>query len=236
MEFWEILPEFTDTAKAYQDFIDAVYKLYPGSDLEWRWVIADLDKLVGETLQVGILSLTDLGKYHRDFMAITTFLITKNHILPAEQSCAFTWGFSLELWNRVAHCLQLKLPDHCPDNPYTLKKIHDAACFVFHGTTLYTFVYDDQRQSTQTTAAVVKVEPTIKTEDFTALLDVMKQSLRLVTKVIRVSLHLFAISIATFVEAVILKIAVMFSRSISVTVSVYFTMMGALPFQADVSF
>ena len=104
---------------------------------------------------------------------------------------------------------------------------------MLHGTTSYTFVYDHQRQSTQTTAAVVKVEPTIKTEDFTALLDVMKQSLRLVTKVIRVSLHLFAISIATFVEAVILKIAVMFSRSISVTVSVYFTMMGALPFQAE---
>ena len=175
MELWEILPEFTDTAKAYQDFIDAVYKLYPGSDLEWRWVITDMDKLVGEMLQVGILSLTGLAKYHREFMAITTFLITKNCILPAEQSCVFTWGFPPELWNRVAHCLQLKLPDHCPDNPYTLEEIHDTACFVLHGTTSYTFVYDDQWQSTQTTAAVVKVEPTIKTEDFTALLDVMKQ-------------------------------------------------------------
>ena len=33
-ELWEILPEFADTAKTYQDFVDAVYKLYPGSDLE----------------------------------------------------------------------------------------------------------------------------------------------------------------------------------------------------------
>ena len=33
-ELWEILPEFADTAKTYQDFVDAVYKLYPGSDSE----------------------------------------------------------------------------------------------------------------------------------------------------------------------------------------------------------
>ena len=71
-----------------------------------------MDKLVGETSRVGILSLADLGKYHREFMAITTFLITKNHILPAEQSRMFAHGFPPELWNRVAHHLQLKLTDH----------------------------------------------------------------------------------------------------------------------------
>ena len=33
-ELWEILPEFADTAKTYQNFVDGVYKLYPGSNLE----------------------------------------------------------------------------------------------------------------------------------------------------------------------------------------------------------
>ena len=117
VELWEILPEFADTAKMYQDFVDEVYKLYPVSDSEQWWAIADMDKLVGETLRVGILSLMDLGKYHREFMAITMFLIVKNHILPTEQSHAFTWGFPSELWNRVTHHLQLKLPDHFPDDP-----------------------------------------------------------------------------------------------------------------------
>ena len=32
MELWEILPEFADTAVSYQQFVDAVYKLYLGSD------------------------------------------------------------------------------------------------------------------------------------------------------------------------------------------------------------
>ena len=175
-ELGEILPEFADTAKMYQDFVDAVYKLYPGSDSEQHWVIANMDKLVGETLWVGILSLADLGKYHREFMVITTFLIAKNCISPAEQSCAFTCGFPLELWNRVAHWLQLKLPDHFPDDPYTLEEIHDAARFVLHGTASYALVYNDQWQAAQTSTAVTKAEPTIKMEDFTALLDVMKQA------------------------------------------------------------
>ena len=106
-ELWEILPEFADTVKTYQDFMDAVYKLYPGSDSEQRWAIADMDKLVGETSWVGILSLTDLGRYHREFMAITTFLITKNCISPAKQSRVFAHGFPPELWNRVATAFNL---------------------------------------------------------------------------------------------------------------------------------
>ena len=135
-----------------------------------------MDKLVGETLRVGILSLVDLGKYHREFMVITMFLIAKNRILPAEQSHAFMHGFPLALWNRVAHRLQLKLPYHFPDDPYTLEEIHDATCFVLHCTASYALVYDDQRQAAQMSTVVTKAEPAIKTEDFTALLDVMKQA------------------------------------------------------------
>ena len=43
-------------------------------------------------------------------------------------------------------------------------------------------------------------------------------------------------SVATFAVEVILKIAATFLRSIFVTVSAYFMMMGVSPFQADTSF
>ena len=85
-ELWEILPEFTDAATSYQEFVDAVYKLYPGSDAERCWLIGDMEKLVGEASRVGISLLTDLGKYHREFIAMTTFLITKNCISATKQS------------------------------------------------------------------------------------------------------------------------------------------------------
>ena len=85
-------------------------------------------------LRTGISSLADLGKYHRDFVSITTFLIAKNRLATPEQSRTFTRAFPSELWSQVSYRLQLKFPDHFPDDPYTLEQIHDAAHFVLHGT------------------------------------------------------------------------------------------------------
>ena len=64
-----------------------------------------MEKLVGEASRVGISSLADLWKYHREFIAMTTFLITKDHISAAEQSCAFAHGLPQKLWGKVAHQL-----------------------------------------------------------------------------------------------------------------------------------
>ena len=90
-ELWEILPEFADSTAPYQKFVDAVCQLYPGSDTEQRWLIVDMEKLVTDTSRTGISSLADLGKYHRDFVSITTFLIAKNCLatpspLPSHRS------------------------------------------------------------------------------------------------------------------------------------------------------
>ena len=85
-ELWEILPEFADVATSYQQFVNTVYKLYLGSDTEKCWSIGDMEKLVGEASRVGISSLANLGKYHREFIAMMTFLIMKNCISTTEQS------------------------------------------------------------------------------------------------------------------------------------------------------
>ena len=86
VELWEILPEFADMATSYQKFVDAVCKLYPGSDTERCWLIGDTEKLVGEASRVGISLLADLGKYHREFITMIAFLIVKNCISTTEQS------------------------------------------------------------------------------------------------------------------------------------------------------
>ncbi|ETW76592.1 hypothetical protein HETIRDRAFT_429990 [Heterobasidion irregulare TC 32-1] len=123
-ELWELLTTFTDAPKTFKEFYKEVYRLYPGSEEERKWSVSDMDKLVGKTSRVGILSLSELGNYHR-----------KAQILVAKQGHAFTRGFQLELWARILQCLQLKFPDHFPDNPYNLQDIHNAARFILHGTT-----------------------------------------------------------------------------------------------------
>ena len=105
MELWEILPKFADVATSYQQFVNAVYKLYPESDAKRCWLIEDMEKLVGEVSRVGISSLANLGKYHREFIAMTTFLIAKNQISTAEQSQAFARGFPQKLLTKVSHQL-----------------------------------------------------------------------------------------------------------------------------------
>ena len=232
-ELWEILPKVANTSIPYQDFVNTVYKLYPGSDTEQCWSIADMDKLVGETSRVSILSLGNLGKYHREFIAITAFLFTKNHISTAEQSHAFTHGFPLELWGWVCHCLQLKFPDHFPDNPYNLEQIHDAMQSVLYGTALFSLTLDNIHTPALNTTPVAKDKPAIKSEKLSALINIMKQAIaklrNQVPKLVSQSLSSLMTSTAISVEGTISKVNVMSSKSTYAMGSVYSTMMAASP-------
>ena len=139
--------------------------------MEQRWLIADMEKLVADTSRTGISSLADLGKYHRDFVSITTFLIAKNCLIAPKQSCTFACAFPLELWSQVSYQLQLKFPDHFPDDPYTLEQIHDAAHFVLHGTVASMLTCDRPLLLAPTLAPAPKTEST----ELSILIDTMKQ-------------------------------------------------------------
>jgi hypothetical protein len=84
-DLWEAIPEF-DITKTFDKFKSAIFKLYPGSESECKWTIADMDKLVGEQLWMGILNVSDLRNYYQVFYTITQFLLTKHQISEAEQS------------------------------------------------------------------------------------------------------------------------------------------------------
>jgi hypothetical protein len=62
-DLWETIPEF-DATKTFNEFKSAIFKLYLGSESERKWTIADMDKLVGEQLQMGILDVSDLRNYY----------------------------------------------------------------------------------------------------------------------------------------------------------------------------
>ena len=74
-ELWESLTEFGDHARSFANFVQAIYKLYPGSEEERRWLVADLDKIVEERRRIGVRLLGDLGEYYHQFIVIATFAI-----------------------------------------------------------------------------------------------------------------------------------------------------------------
>ena len=84
---------------------------------------------------IGVTTLGDLGDYFRQFIAITTYLCDKNRLSATEQSRTFVRAFSLDFRSRILHRLQLKFPDHLPDDPHSLSDIYDAAQFFLYGTT-----------------------------------------------------------------------------------------------------
>jgi hypothetical protein len=53
-----------DVTKTFNKFKFTIFKLYPGSESEHKWTIANMDKLVGEQLWMGILDVSDLGNYY----------------------------------------------------------------------------------------------------------------------------------------------------------------------------
>jgi hypothetical protein len=73
-ELWEALPAYTDDTKTYDEFKAEVLALYLGAEEERKWSVTDMDALIGERLRLGIISLSDLGDYYPQFLAITTFL------------------------------------------------------------------------------------------------------------------------------------------------------------------
>jgi hypothetical protein len=96
---------------------------------------------------MGILDVSDLGNYYQVFYTITQFLLTKNRISEAEQSRAFIRGFQPDLWRRISRRLEINLPDHDPNDFYSLFEINEAAKHVLHGTSQNSFIQPSCHES-----------------------------------------------------------------------------------------
>ena len=81
---WRSLLEFSNEESFYEDWKKKVISLYLGVNEEKRWSFADLDKVTGERVRIGIHTIGDFGAYYRVFYTISTFLARKDQLSPAE--------------------------------------------------------------------------------------------------------------------------------------------------------
>ncbi|KAI9064920.1 hypothetical protein FKP32DRAFT_1611013 [Trametes sanguinea] len=161
----ENLPECADDTKTYEDFKRAIIALYPGADDSRKYSLADVENLVARRASAPIATAAELSSYYRDFYAMTSYLISQNRLSTSEQSRLFVRGIAQPLWGQVSQRLQLKLPDHYPEDPYKLDDIYNAAKFVLHGTVTAT-----PPPAHATTSASNSGGTTVKIEDFAARL------------------------------------------------------------------
>jgi hypothetical protein len=86
-QIWKTFPEFLDVSKTYQNFKDATLVHYPDASGKFVYSIRDMNLLIGERQCLGINSTKDLSDYHLQFIAITTWLISKGQLGNLEQQC-----------------------------------------------------------------------------------------------------------------------------------------------------
>ena len=131
---WKTTEAWADATKTYNEFKEEVLKLYPGAMSDRTYTIQDLDLVIGHYVRIGIIGSADLGEYHRRFLLISRYLISKNRLATQEQSRSFFRGLGPQLEGKVRQRLQQKLIDHFPDDPYPLSDIYEAAHYVLMGT------------------------------------------------------------------------------------------------------
>jgi hypothetical protein len=178
-ELWASLPEFAEPF-TYEMFKAKVLEQYPGATAERRYNIQDVDKLVGERLRLGIISLEDLATYYRQFYVMTQFLIDRGRYSSAEQSRAFIRGLQPQFCQRVDQRLQLRHPDHHPEDPYTLSEVNAAATFVLQGSSFSNAPFAEspaQIEPASRPIPTVQLPTTIKTEDMLAMFERFAQTI-----------------------------------------------------------
>jgi hypothetical protein len=101
-ETWEALEEYTDITKTYHDFKDKLLQLYHQVTL--KWILTDLDRLIGERQRIGIHTLQELSDFHLKYNAVSTYLITPTSCQSASNRSP-TLGSSTRLSFRRFRCV-----------------------------------------------------------------------------------------------------------------------------------
>ena len=93
-DLWESLGEFSNLDESYSAFIGAIHCLYPGSEGQRQWLVADMEKLVEARHHIEIRTLGEFSNYLQQFIVITTFLQHQKRLSDIEEGQHFMRGFS----------------------------------------------------------------------------------------------------------------------------------------------
>jgi hypothetical protein len=132
MDTWKQLPEYQGNS-TFDEFKDAVWTLYPGAKVGSKWSIGNLDRLVGETTQLGIVSAEDFSRYHQSFFNISEYLVSQNVMSRSDQSHMFMHVFSLEVLDRILNRLSVSILAQLSNTLYVLADIKSAVEFILEG-------------------------------------------------------------------------------------------------------
>jgi hypothetical protein len=72
-------------------------------------------------------------EYYHEFMKVSIPLTVKDHVGKAELNRLYLEGFPSDVQQQIHTCMMIKFPDHHPEDPYPIKDVYAAACFLLPG-------------------------------------------------------------------------------------------------------
>ncbi|KAJ7331033.1 hypothetical protein DFH08DRAFT_619563, partial [Mycena albidolilacea] len=176
-ELWESVPEFSDPAASFEQFIAAIFRLYPEADPHHRYSLGDLDALVTELPHAQPLSRARFHEFYRRFFVISTFLLAKSRLGVPEQSRTFVRAIPSNIWRCAHEHLRIKFPHVHPLDPYPLHDLRDAVDFVLLDPDSHL-----QPRATSPSPMPIPIESPAPTEpSIAALVDAVHQLIKLVS-------------------------------------------------------
>ncbi|KAG5649545.1 hypothetical protein H0H81_003151 [Sphagnurus paluster] len=130
------------TAGSYEQWKTAIHALYPGTLEDRRYSIRDLEALVNQWSEHGIASLLQLSEFYRQFIAVSSLLVSKQRLSTGERDRAFQTAFDRQQWTKIHERLMITDVNHHPEDPWPVPSIYAAAQYILFETTpsiLHTF-------------------------------------------------------------------------------------------------
>jgi hypothetical protein len=127
-EAWVLKPEAK--GKDWDKFIAVVKAMYPGCDGNRRYTRTNLENLCAEQVCIPMCSKEELRQYYHKFNKISKHLINMKKLTDLEQGCFFFEGIHSTTSASIKQCLEIKLADHHPNNPYSMSEVYDATVFL----------------------------------------------------------------------------------------------------------
>ncbi|KAG5732288.1 hypothetical protein E4T56_gene11369 [Termitomyces sp. T112] len=139
-ETWLGLPEFGNNIGnnapqpyTYQEWKLAVLRLYPGTDASTCYNLGDLERLVNQTFNSGLVTLGRFSDYYRDFQCIARWVLANGKLYCNEECCLFQQSIPTSLWSKIIRCLKITLPDHHLEDPYNVDQVFKGTKWVLKG-------------------------------------------------------------------------------------------------------
>ena len=129
-ESWKCLECYGKAATTFATFRTQVLTCYPQLSADRRYTHSNLTRLLDRFSDLQDMDKSDLGKYLRKFLSITSYLINESRLLDRERDAAFLRGFPQPIRNCILARLSIKKPDVIPGDGYTFTDVQAAALFV----------------------------------------------------------------------------------------------------------